>query len=99
MTDRLKFEHRQPNTDWQDSISNILLPLDMAAQRATTHANTIFDVAVNITLGAPMHEDEETALIYQSEAIRNQMLDLQEMIEVARTSGKSFKKVASGGAS
>ena len=98
MSSKLKFEHRQPNADWQDSISDILLPLDMAAQRATTHANAIFDAAVNITLGAPMHEDDVTALIYQSEAIRNQMLDLQEIISIAG-SGNSSKKVASGGAS
>lgn len=32
MTNRLKFEHRQPNANWQDSISNILLPIEIAAQ-------------------------------------------------------------------
>ena len=84
MTDRLKFEHRQPNADWQDSISNILLPLELAAQRAATHAKAIFDLAVNITLSAPMHEDDIDALIHQSEAIRNQMLDLQEMVYLAK---------------
>ena len=84
MTDRLKFEHRQPNADWQDSISNILLPFEVAAQRATTHATAILNMAVNMTTDAPLRVDDIDALIHQSEAIRNQMLDLQEMVGMAR---------------
>lgn len=98
MTDRLKFEHRQPNANWQDSISNILLPIEIAAQASESHAQSILNVVVGMSTAKPLAEYEIDALIHQALAIKNQMLDVQEMIEIAG-SGNSSKKVASGGAS
>ena len=92
MTERLKFEHRQPNANWQDSISNILLPIEIAAQAAESHAQSIFGVVVEMSDRFP--GDDIDALIHQALAIKNQMLDVQEMIEIAG-SGNSSKKVAS----
>ena len=89
MSGKLQFEHRQPNTDWQDSISNILLPFELAAQRAETHAESILGVVVGMSTDVPLPEYQIDALIHQASAIKNQMLDIQEMIAVTPKRGKS----------
>ena len=89
MTDKLKFEHRQPGADWQDDTYHVLLPIEGAAQAAESHAESILGTVVGMSIAEPLEEYEIDALIHQALAIKNQMLDVQEMIAVTPKRGKS----------
>lgn len=84
----LKFEHRQPGADWQDNISSILSPIEIAAQAGESHAESILNIVVGMSTEA-LDDYEGNALIHLALAIKNQMLDVQEMIAATQGRGKS----------
>ncbi len=82
---KLKFEHRQPNADWQKNTYTVLGPMEIAAQAAESHAESILNIVVGMSTEA-LDDYEGNALIHLALAIKNQMLDVQEMIAATQDS-------------
>ena len=81
MSHKLQFEHRQLTEDWTNSPAGMTATLLMPAQKAETFAQEILDTAGNMSLDNPPNERDVDSLIHKAATIRDDMLDLQEIIE------------------
>ena len=81
MSQKLQFEHRQLNEDWSNSRAGMTTTLLMPVQKAETFAQEILDTAVNMSLDNPPDGRDVDSLIHKAAPIRDDMLDLQEIIE------------------
>ncbi len=81
MSQKLQFEHRQLTEDWTNSPAGMTATLLIPTQKAATFAQEILDTAGSMSLDNPPNESDVDSLIHKAATIRDDMLDLQEIIE------------------
>ena len=81
MTNRLQFEHRQPRGDWKNRSFDVF---EIPLQKAERFAQEILELACNMSVDDGEDSSDVDSLIHKSCTIRDQMRDLQEMIEILR---------------
>ena len=81
MSQKLQFEHRQLNEDWSDSRAGMTATLLMPTQKAETFAQEILDTVGSMSLDNPPAMRDVDSIIHKAATIRDDMLDLQEIIE------------------
>jgi len=81
MSHKLQFEHRQLTEHWTNSPAGMTATLLMPAQKAETFAQEILDTVGNMSLDKPPAMRDVDSIIHKAATIRDEMLDLQEIIE------------------
>ena len=88
MTNRLQFEHRQPRAHWKNRPFDAF---EIPVQKVERFAQEILEIACNMSIGEGEDSSDVDSLIYKSSTIRDQMLDLQEMIESLQQESKKVE--------